>query len=58
MRVYQGGIKKGDTIFNTRTDKKTRVARLVRMHADEMEVSFVDHMFQIGATLLFELERG
>lgn len=37
VRVYQGGIKKGDTIFNTRTDKKTRVARLVRMHADEME---------------------
>lgn len=24
MRVYQGGIKKGDVIFNTRTRKKVR----------------------------------
>ncbi|XP_005110538.1 elongation factor G, mitochondrial [Aplysia californica] len=37
VRVYQGGIKKGDTIINTRTQKKTRVQRLVRMNADEME---------------------
>lgn len=39
MRCYQGTIKKGETIFNSRTQKKIRVARLVRMHADEMEVS-------------------
>ncbi|KAH3806042.1 hypothetical protein DPMN_134352 [Dreissena polymorpha] len=38
MRVYQGGLKKGDTIFNTRTGKKVKVPRLVRMHADEMQV--------------------
>lgn len=37
MRVYQGGVKRGDTIINTRTQKKTRVQRLVRIHADEME---------------------
>nr|KAG5701433.1 hypothetical protein BaRGS_032765 [Batillaria attramentaria] len=37
IRVYQGGIKKADTIINTRTQKKTKVARLVRMNADEME---------------------
>ncbi|XP_071085207.1 elongation factor G, mitochondrial-like [Haliotis cracherodii] len=37
VRVYQGGIKKGDTIVNTRTQKKTKVSRLVRMNADEME---------------------
>ncbi|WAR28656.1 EFGM-like protein [Mya arenaria] len=37
MRMYQGGLKRGDTIFNTRTGKKTKVARLVRMHADEMQ---------------------
>ena len=38
MRVYQGGLKKGDSISNTRTRKKVKVSRLVRMHSDEMEV--------------------
>ncbi|XP_064615091.1 elongation factor G, mitochondrial-like isoform X2 [Liolophura sinensis] len=37
MRVYQGCLRKGDQVINTRTQKKTRVPRLVRMHADEME---------------------
>ncbi|MFY0535796.1 elongation factor G [Nannocystis pusilla] len=36
IRIYQGHVKKGDTIFNTRTGKKNKVGRLVRMHADEM----------------------
>ncbi len=37
VRTYQGTLKKGDTIFNSRTGKKVKVGRLVRMHADEME---------------------
>ncbi|ELW63212.1 Elongation factor G, mitochondrial [Tupaia chinensis] len=37
VRNYQGELKKGDTILNTRTKKKVRVQRLVRMHADMME---------------------
>jgi len=37
VRTYQGTIKKGDTIVNTRTGKKVKVGRLVRMHSDEME---------------------
>jgi elongation factor G len=37
LRVYQGTLKKDDTIFNSRSGKKTKVGRLVRMHADEME---------------------
>ncbi|KAM9031599.1 elongation factor G, mitochondrial isoform 1-T1 [Sarcophilus harrisii] len=37
VRNYQGELKKGDTIYNTRTKKKVRVQRLVRMHADMME---------------------
>ena len=37
MRVYQGKINRGDTIFNvTGGMKKVKVPRLVRMHADEM----------------------
>ncbi len=36
-RVYQGTLRKGDTIHNTRTGKKVKVGRLVRMHASQME---------------------
>ncbi len=37
IRTYQGVLKKGDTIVNTRTGKKVKVGRLVRLHANEME---------------------
>jgi elongation factor G len=37
LRVYQGSLKRDDTIVNARTGKKHKVGRLVRMHADEME---------------------
>ena len=37
LRVYQGSIRKGDDIYNTRNRKKIKVGRLVRMHANEME---------------------
>ncbi len=37
IRVYQGSISKGDTIFNVRSGKKIKVGRVVRMHADQME---------------------
>lgn len=37
VRVYQGILSKGDTIVNVRTGKRSKVGRLVRMHADEME---------------------
>jgi elongation factor G len=37
VRTYQGTIKKGDTIVNSRTGKKVKVGRLVRMHANQME---------------------
>jgi elongation factor G len=37
IRVYQGQLRKGDTIVNGRTGRDVRVGRLVRMHSDEME---------------------
>jgi elongation factor G len=37
LRVYQGTIRKGDTIMNVTTGKKLKVPRLVRMNAAEME---------------------
>uniref|UniRef100_A0A1B6G3A0 Elongation factor G, mitochondrial n=1 Tax=Cuerna arida TaxID=1464854 RepID=A0A1B6G3A0_9HEMI len=37
MRCYQGKLTKGDNIYNVRTNKKVRIARLVRLHSNEME---------------------
>ncbi|MBC8318848.1 MAG: elongation factor G [Desulfobulbaceae bacterium] len=37
IRTYQGTMKKGDTIVNSRTGKKVKIGRLVRMHSDDME---------------------
>jgi elongation factor G len=36
-RIYQGTLNKGDTLYNTRTQKKVRVGRLVRMNANDRE---------------------
>jgi elongation factor G len=37
IRIYQGTITKGMNIYNSRTGKKIRVGRLVRMHSDNRE---------------------
>jgi elongation factor G len=37
IRIYQGAIKRSDTIVNRRTGKDVRVGRLVRMHSNDME---------------------
>ncbi len=34
-RIYQGVLKKGEFIHNTRTKKRVRVGRLVRMHSND-----------------------
>ncbi len=36
MRVYQGKIAKGDFIVNQANQKRVKIPRVVRMHADEM----------------------
>lgn len=36
MRIYQGTVRKGDTIFNNVNDKKVKVPRIVQMHSSEM----------------------
>ena len=37
VRVYQGCIKKGEELYNTRSRKKFKVGRLVRMNSASME---------------------
>ena len=37
LRIYQGKVQKGDTVFNARTGQKIKLGRIVRMHSDSME---------------------
>ena len=37
IRIYQGTVRKGEELYNTRSARKFRVGRLVRMHANSME---------------------
>ncbi len=37
IRIYQGTVKKGGELFNTRSRKKFKAGRLIRMHSDSME---------------------
>ena len=37
LRIYQGTLTKGKETTNTRTGKRHKVGRIVRMHSDEME---------------------
>ncbi|GMG48851.1 unnamed protein product [Ambrosiozyma monospora] len=37
LRVYQGKLKKGSMITHVKSGKKVKVARLVRMHSEDME---------------------
>jgi elongation factor G len=36
MRIYQGTVRKGDTIYNNVNDKKLKVPRIVQMHSAAM----------------------
>ncbi len=37
MRIYQGTMRKGEFYTNTRQRKRTRISRILRVHADQRE---------------------
>lgn len=37
IRVYQGKLRKGMNVFNSKNDNKIKVPRIVRMHSNDME---------------------
>jgi len=51
FRVYSGSIKKGDTVYNPRTNKRERVSRIIQIQADRRED--IDEVFSgdIAATV-------
>ncbi|MFZ1395607.1 MAG: elongation factor G [Candidatus Promineifilaceae bacterium] len=51
FRVYSGVLRTGDTVQNTTKDKKERIGRILRMHADRREDLKEVHAGDIAATL-------
>ena len=58
VRVYQGTLEKGATIVNSRNGKKTKIGRLARMHADQMEDIEAIPAGYIGALFGIECSSG
>jgi elongation factor G len=58
MRIYQGTLSKGKVIYNTATNKKQKVPRLIRMHRAEMEDVTSLGPGEIGALFGVECESG
>jgi elongation factor G len=58
IRVYQGTLRKGDTVINARNGRKIKIGRLVRMHAAEMEDIDMISSGYIGALFGVECSSG
>jgi elongation factor G len=51
FRVYSGTLKAGETVLNTTKDRKERIGRVLRMHADRREDLSEVQAGDIAATL-------
>lgn len=49
MRVYSGQLIKGANVFNPRTQKRERIMRLIRLHANQREEVDTLYSGEIGA---------
>lgn len=59
VRVYSGSLKQGDTVWNSRTGKKVRVSRLMRIMSDKYETVEQISAGDIGALVgLKEVKTG
>lgn len=54
FRIYSGKIEKGQELYNSTRDKKERIGRLLRMHANEREDIDVAYAGDIVAGLGFK----
>ena len=54
MRIYQGSLNKGEFIVNSTNEKRVKVPRIVRMHANEM--NDVEHARAGDIVALFGVE--
>ena len=57
-RIYQGTIKKGESYFNQRTQRKERFSRIMRMHADKREEVDEAHAGDIVAVMGIDCASG
>jgi elongation factor G len=57
-RVYQGKIEKGNTYINSRSGKKQRISRILRMHANDREDIAVAEAGDIVALIGVECNSG
>ena len=51
VRVYRGSLESGSYAYNTTKDKKERIGRLLKMHANKREEIKVLHSGEIGAVV-------
>jgi elongation factor G len=51
FRIYSGKLEKGSYVLNANTGEQERIARILRMHADERQELDVLYAGEIGATV-------
>ena len=51
FRVYSGSLTKGSYVLNANTGEQERIARILRMHADERQELDIIYAGEIGATV-------